>query len=77
MNPISVRKLYLRRKELLPLPWAYPTLLKYVCKNYSHIFKPILSNSKSRSGRRYLVTEENIKEFKRQFLSGELKDNSN
>lgn len=70
MNSISTRELYTRRKELLPVPWSYKTILRYVSTTYPHIFKPTITGSAT--GVRYYVTENNVKEFTRRFLNNEL-----
>lgn len=49
---------------------TYKTLLKYVSKDYTDIFKPITKGTKS--GKRYFVPEENLVEFIRQFEANEL-----
>lgn len=71
-NQISVRELYLRRKELLPVSWAYKTILKHVNINYPHIFKPTIKGDSQ--GKRYFVTEKNVKEFKKRFMNNKLGD---
>lgn len=67
---ISVRELYLRQKEFLPFKRSYKTLLKYVREDYKDVFKPVMMCKDS--GTRYYVKEENVIEFKRQFLNNEL-----
>lgn len=49
---------------------TYKTLLKYISKDYTQIFKPIVKGSKS--GKRYYITENNLNEFIRKFESNEL-----
>jgi hypothetical protein len=48
---------------------GYHTTIKYI-HQFQHILKPITTGSKS--GKRYYVTEENLKEFVRMFENNEL-----
>lgn len=62
MAYLTVKEIYLRRKELLPQrPWVRGTVLEYVREDYSHIFKPIIKGEGSH--RRYLIDEKNVKNF--------------
>jgi len=49
---------------------SYKTVLGYVSKDYSHIFKPIVKGE--RSAKRYFVPQENVREFVRRFENNEL-----
>lgn len=68
-----MRKIYSARQvhESGIIYWikTYKTLLRYL-KDYEHILKPIRTGSNS--GRRYYVSEENLKEFVRMFDNNEL-----
>ena len=49
---------------------TYKTLLKYISKDYVEIFKPIVKGK--HSGKRYFVTEENLKRFIEMFETNQL-----
>ena len=50
---------------------SYKTILKYM-NDYEHILKPITTGSKPSSGKRYYVSEENLKEFVKMFKKNKL-----
>jgi len=68
-----MKKLYSARqiheKGIIYWVGSYKTLLRYL-RDYEHLLKPIRTGSKS--GKRYYVTEENLKEFVRMFENNEL-----
>lgn len=49
---------------------TYRILIKYVSRDYKHIFKPTMVGTKT--GTRYYVSEENLNEFIRRFEANEL-----
>jgi len=51
---------------------TYKTLLKYISKDYKHIFKPIIKGTKS--GKRYFVKEENLNNFIEMFETNKLSE---
>lgn len=69
-NLISVRELYLRQAEFLPVKRTYKTVLRYVSEDYKDIFQPVIVGKGS--GTRYYVKEENIIKFKEKFLNNNL-----
>jgi hypothetical protein len=51
---------------------TYRILIKYVSRDYKHIFKPTVIGHNT--GKRYYVSEENINEFIRKFENNELSE---
>lgn len=51
---------------------TYKTLLKYVSRDYSNIFQPIITGEKS--GKRYFVKRSNIRNFIEKFESNKLSE---
>jgi len=49
---------------------TYKTIIRYVSKDYTDIFKPIVIGS--RTGKRYFIKEENVKRFIKKFENSEL-----
>jgi len=49
---------------------TYKTLLKYVSNDYKDIFQPIIKGK--RSGKRYFLSSDKIKEFVNKFENNEL-----
>ena len=50
---------------------SYKALLKYISKEYTDIFKPILTGTKS--GTRYYVKDENLQKFIKRFEANQLR----
>jgi len=67
-NLMTIRQIWKSKK----IYWVgtYKTLLKYVSRDYTDIFQPIVKGS--RTGKRYFVKEENIDKFVMKFENNKL-----
>ena len=67
-KPLSIHQIWRSKK----IYWVdtYKTIIRYVSKDYTDIFKPSIIGK--RTGRRYFVKEENIDKFIRMFENNKL-----
>ena len=67
-KPLSIHQLWRSKK----IYWVdtYKTIIRYVSKDYTDIFKPIVIGSGT--GKRYFVKAENIDKFVRMFENNKL-----